>query len=100
MCICNPVSRRPSDRWSIKIKGWFYGLWIPLGIKETILAKYIKLNYLALYSNTTAYVHVTHAFNHEQVVIFDLVRDKLEFINYGLIETLKNGIWFSRKYEL
>ena len=67
---------------------------------KTFLAKWLLTSQNAQYFNTTKYADVFYAVNTvDQIVIFDLTRDKLEFINYGLIESLKNGLGFSSKYE-
>jgi hypothetical protein len=42
---------------------------------------------------------VSCAYNGENYIIFDMTRENSEQINYSTIESLKNGIVFSGKYE-
>ena len=67
---------------------------------KTFLAKYLYCNREAYYTNSTVYVDVIYGYNNEPLVIFDLVRDKIDFLNYGLLESFKNGIAFNRKYKV
>ena len=66
---------------------------------KSFLAKYLMSKWNAMYTNSTVYANVIYAYDHESLVIFDLTRDKLDFMNYGLLETFKNGMGFSAKYE-
>jgi len=72
---------------------------------KTSMAKYICANYKALYLSGKA-TDVKYAVseylkkNDElHVVIFDFVRSVEDFISYDAIESIKNGIFFSGKYE-
>lgn len=40
-----------------------------------------------------------YAYNGQPIVVFDFSRSQSDIINYGLIESLKNGAIFSPKYE-
>ena len=42
---------------------------------------------------------IKHAYNGEKVVFFDLTRSQLEHFNYEAMESVKNGIMFSSKYD-
>ena len=66
---------------------------------KTFLSKYLVQKYNAYYTNGGKATDLTYAYNGEGVVIFDYVRDAKEYVGYGVIEQLKNGILFSSKYE-
>ena len=66
---------------------------------KTWLAKYIRANLESIYISTTSMSDVFFAYANQSVVMFDLTRQLQETINYGTLESLKNGIAFSRKYE-
>lgn len=74
-------------------------------IGKTTLAKHICINYNALYitgkSNDIKYAISQYIQSGKKldVVIFDFVRSMEEFISYEAIEAVKNGIFFSGKYE-
>lgn len=77
-------------------------LWIfdPVGNHgKTYMAKYLVQEYGAFYTNGGKSVDLAFAYGGEPVVIFDYVRDAKEFVGYGVIEQLKNGILMSTKYE-
>jgi len=42
---------------------------------------------------------IAYAYNFEKIVVFDFVRQKQDYVNYGVIEDFKNGRIFSPKYE-
>jgi len=72
---------------------------------KTSLAKYICVKYKALYLSGKA-TDVKYAVseylkkNDElQIVLFDFVRSMEDYISYDAIESIKNGIFFSGKYE-
>jgi len=66
---------------------------------KTYLAKYLVDHHSAFYTNGGKAVDLTYAYDSEPVVVFDFVRDAQEYVGYGVIEQLKNGILFSPKYE-
>jgi hypothetical protein len=43
--------------------------------------------------------NIKYAYNGERVVIFDFGRSQADHVNYEVIESVKNGIMFSGKYE-
>lgn len=53
----------------------------------------------AFYCNGGKGVDLVYAYEGQSVVIFDYVRDAKDYVNYGVVEQLKNGILFSSKYE-
>lgn len=42
---------------------------------------------------------IKHAYNGQNIVIFDLSRSQEDHVNYEIIESIKNGINFSPKYD-
>lgn len=76
--------------WVVDIKGntgksWFAG-WLASHCKAIV------------YSNGKT-ADIAYAYNYEPIVVFDYTRQKQEFMNYGVIESFKNGRMFSPKYE-
>lgn len=87
------VEAEPSDRELL----WVFD---PVGNKgKTFMSKHLVDKYGAFYSNGGKGVDICYAYQGERVVVFDYVRDSEAFVNYGVIEQLKNGILFSHKYE-
>lgn len=42
---------------------------------------------------------IKHAYNGQKIAIFDLTRSQESYFNYGVLESIKNGVMFSSKYE-
>lgn len=76
---------------------WYYDL--IGGTGKTSFCKYIVSTTNARYFNNNRTADVAHAWNGESIVLFDFMRDDPQYINYRVIEQLKNGILFSGKYE-
>lgn len=66
---------------------------------KTYLARYLRQERGAFYCNGGKGVDICYAYDCEPIVIFDYVRDSKDFVNYGVIEQIKNGILTSSKYE-
>ena len=66
---------------------------------KTYLAKHLVDKYDAYYTNGGKSVDLTYAYAGQPVVVFDYVRESKDFVGYGVIEQLKNGILMSTKYE-
>lgn len=66
---------------------------------KTYLAKHLVDKYNAYYTNGGKSVDLTYAYQGQPVVVFDYVRESKDFVGYGVIEQLKNGILMSTKYE-
>eukprot|EP00112_Aurelia_sp_Birch-Aquarium-sp1_P006651 Seg173.8 transcript_id=Seg173.8/GoldUCD/mRNA.D3Y31 product="Master replication protein" protein_id=Seg173.8/GoldUCD/D3Y31 len=69
------------------------------GLGKTWLTKWYHVNLEAAVYTTTKRGDVAYAYNGESGVIFDLSRSQPEKINFDTIESLKNGMIFSTKYE-
>lgn len=91
----------PIDGRSIN---WY---WEPTGnIGKTFLCKYICLKYNAIIASgkqndvfNQVLEWVKKNGRRPQVIIIDVPRSTTEFINYGCIEAVKNGLLYSGKYE-
>lgn len=66
---------------------------------KTHLAKYLVDNHNAFYTNGGKHADILYAYKGQPIVILDYPRDSEEYVSYGMIEQLKNGIFFSPKYE-
>lgn len=66
---------------------------------KTFLAKYILSNYNAFYVNNAKSSDVAYAYANQEYVLFDFTRDYENYINYGNMESFKNGLIFSSKYQ-
>lgn len=64
---------------------------------------YICKNYFiplgAFYASGGKKEDIAHAYNGENVILLDFPRSWKDYINYGLIEKLKDGLVFSGKYN-
>lgn len=76
---------------------WVYD---PQGGKgKTFLARHLVTKYQAFYTTGGRATDIIHQYKYERIAIFDFVRDAREFVNYGAIEAIKNGICSSPKYD-
>ena len=66
---------------------------------KTYLARYLVDSKGAFYSNGGRGTDICFTYDYEPIVIFDYVRDSKDYVNYGVIEQIKNGILSSGKYE-
>lgn len=76
---------------------WFYD---PIGGNgKTFLSKFLVQEQQAFYMNGGKSADICFAYQGERIVIFDYMRDHKDFVGYGPIEQLKNGMFFSPKYQ-
>jgi hypothetical protein len=79
---------------------WF---WEPKGnVGKTTLCKYLVVKHDALMLNgkSADMYHMLAKYpNKRKLVICDIPRSSVGYINYGAIESIKNGLIFSGKYE-
>jgi len=66
---------------------------------KTWVSKLLYVNHGAAYFTNGKNADITFAYGGEPIVIFDFSRSNEDSINYGVIESVKNGIMFSPKYE-
>lgn len=69
------------------------------GIGKTWFARYVVCLHGGIRFENGKSTDVKHAYNGEKTVIFDYSRSQQEHINYEIIESLKNGMFFSPKYN-
>lgn len=77
-------------------------LWVfdPIGGRgKTVLAKFLVDHHNAFYTNGGKHTDIVHAYQGEKIAVFDYVRESEQYVNYGVMEQIKNGILFSPKYE-
>lgn len=89
--------------------GWrtIHWYWEPIGcVGKSYLAGYIYLNFptLIVGGKATDVMQSLKTYRETEkknpkVVIYDIPRHMKDFINYGLLEQIKNGVIFSGKYE-
>lgn len=84
----------PADDRTIN---WMYD---PQGASgKTTLAKFLMTNHGASYLSGKA-ADMFHAYDMEPIIIIDIPRaDNMDYLNYGAIEKLKDGVIFSGKYN-
>lgn len=66
---------------------------------KTYLAMHLTDKYGAFYTNGGKQTDISYGYDGQAIVVFDYVRDAKEYVGYGIIEQLKNGILYSPKYE-
>lgn len=87
------VESEPDDR-SVN---WFVD---PVGGQgKTHMSKYLIQKHGAFYCTGGKVADICHAYNNQRVIIFDFTRDKADLVCYNVIEMLKNGVYFSGKYQ-
>lgn len=86
------ISKGPSDRHVI----WIYDKLGHAG--KTFTASHLEDNNNFITFTNGKTMDISYAWNGENV-IFDFSRSQQEFINYEVIEQLKNGKVFSSKYQ-
>ena len=76
---------------------WVYD---PVGnTGKTVWSKWMIVKHQAIRFENAKTTDLAHAYNGEPIVIFDFSRFVNERVNYGAIESLKNGMIFSGKYQ-
>jgi hypothetical protein len=69
------------------------------GVGKTMLAKWLIVNKGAFYLQNGKNTDIAHAYRSQEYVVVDLTRSQEGMFNYGMLESFKNGIFFSPKYE-
>lgn len=97
--ILNLIKTEPDDRtihWYYETKG---------NVGKSFLAKFIAMNYntiIAEGKKNDIFNQVKGMLDDEKepkIIILDICRHNEEFTNYGVLESLKNGMMYSGKYE-
>jgi len=76
---------------------WFYDP--DGGNGKTWMSKWLIQEKNAFYMNGGKAADIIYAYDHQEVVIFDYCRDHESYVGYGAMESLKNGLMFSSKYQ-
>lgn len=87
------LQQEPDDRtilWVVDYAG---------GKGKTFLAKHLVSKYNAFYTNGGKSTDIFYAYQGQRIAIFDFVRETQDFVNYGALEAIKNGLFSSNKYE-
>lgn len=66
---------------------------------KTYLATHCVDQMGAFYCNGGKGTDITYGYQGNKIAIFDYTRDTQDYVNYSVIEQIKNGIFFSPKYE-
>ena len=66
---------------------------------KTWFAKFLVLHEGAIRFENAKSADIKYAFNGERIVLFDFCRSLEGHVNYEVIESIKNGIFLSTKYE-
>lgn len=99
--ILDIINNDPNDRtinWIVDEKG---------ANGKSFLTKYLYLKYDAIVANgkkDNVYNQINnwlilHPDEDPRLIVLDIPRHNLEYINYGLLESIKNGLFYSGKYE-
>ena len=87
------LQKDPDDRkvlWYVDEKG---------NSGKTFITKYLLTEGDTLRYENGKSADVKYALNGEKIVVFDLSRSQESHVNYEVIESVKNGVVFSTKYE-
>lgn len=75
-------------------------VWESVGNRgKSWLAKYMAATMGAFYVRNGKSSDIAMAYNKEAIVVYDLTRDQQELINYNTMESFKDGMLWSPKYE-
>jgi hypothetical protein len=69
------------------------------GNGKSFLTKYLIAKYNAIMFDNGKSTDIKYGYEGQGIVVFDLVRASQEHINYEIIENIKNGMFFSSKYQ-
>lgn len=66
---------------------------------KTWFAKYLTFQYGAAYFNNSSSKDISYLYQGETICVFNIVRTLEDHVNYSILESLKDGIIISTKYE-
>ena len=76
---------------------WVHG---PVGGEgKSSFCKYLVANYGAFYCAGGKTADIVYGYKGQRIVLMDLARDSHDYVNYGALEQLKNGLLFNTKYN-
>lgn len=88
LCTGRPDSRK--IHWYVDYDG---------GKGKSYLARYLVCEKGAFYTQGGKHADIVHGYDQQRIIIFDLCRDVEGYVPYSVMETLKNGVMFSGKYN-
>ena len=69
------------------------------GEGKSSLAKHLVANHGAFYCAGGKTADILYGYTGQTIVVMDLARDSHDYVNYGALEQLKNGLVYNTKYE-
>lgn len=66
---------------------------------KTFIAKLLCLKHSAIRFENAKSADIKYAYRGQNIVVFDLSRSQEAHFNYEVLESVKNGVMFSTKYE-
>lgn len=77
-----------------------YVCYDPKGAKgKTFFCKYLFTNYNAFYTSPAKGADILYAYREQKLIVYDIPRSiDEEYVNWGTIEKLKDGIYFNGKF--
>lgn len=76
---------------------WFYDQ--NGGKGKSFFAKWLMQTYDTFYCRGGKGNDILYAYSGQRVVIFDYTRETEQYVGYGVMEALKDGVYFSSKYQ-
>lgn len=91
--IVDLIKTKP-DRRSI------YWYWEPIGSRgKSVFTKHLIMHYNVAFMQSAKKSDIAYAYNNQPIVIFNIAREKEDVMSYDALESLKDGMIFSAKYE-
>lgn len=69
------------------------------GVGKNFLAKYLMYRANAAWFSRTSKKDILSAYNNEPIIVFDLTQVERASVKYDLIQSIKKGVVFNRKYK-
>lgn len=92
LCLLEKLRDPPNDRtiyWVVDKEG---------GNGKTWFCKFLVRNHQAIVLGGKS-MDILYGYRGQKIALFDYPRESEEWVNYGAMEKVKDGIWFSGKYE-
>lgn len=89
------IKEKPDERT-------IYWFWEPVGnVGKSALCKYlvVKHNAIMVSGKGTDVAHGIAKAKHKKIILIDVPRTVIDYVPYGTIENIKNGLVFSGKYD-
>lgn len=77
-----------------------YWYWEETGnVGKSWMATFLLRNYDAITVSSGKTADIAYLLDNPKIVVFDIARDAIDHVNFGVMEDIKNGRIFSPKYE-